>query len=124
MSALGDYLQEASLRRREAGVWDCATFPAGWVMWNGLPDPMAAWRGQYRAEFEPDDLAGLFSEALAGFEVVAEPIEGDIGVVQIFGAQAGAIYTGKRWAVVAQRGLGFVSLGPNDPVKVWRLPNG
>lgn len=122
---LGEFLAEAARRRRIAGVWDCCTFPAEWAMRNGHPDPMAKWRG-YESETEAEHLiaeAGgldvLFAEGLAGLEAT-DLRAGDIGVIGVGAEQAGAVFTGKRWAIVLDRGLGFTSIEPEHVLRVWR----
>ncbi|BEV00066.1 DUF6950 family protein [Novosphingobium olei] len=122
MTELGEFLQEVAHRRREIGVWDCCTFPAAWLMWRGLPDPMADFRGTYDGNDEATDLVEAFEIAASsvGLVGVNDPREGDIGVVSVLGHQAGAIFTGKRWALVADRGLAFASVERECVWKVWR----
>lgn len=126
LSGLGEFLREVAHRRREMGVWDCCTFPAAWLMRCGLPDPMAEFRGTYDSSDEGVDLADVFDDAAisAGLLEVTDVQEGDIGVVSVLGLQAGAIFTGRRWALVADRGLAFASLEPECVLKAWRLPHG
>lgn len=124
MNTLGEYLQEVAHKRREIGVWDCCTFPAGWLMWRGQPDPMADMRGIYGEGDEGIDLVGAFADALDRFEVTDDPQEGDVGVVSVLGHQAGAIFTGRRWALVAERGLAFASLDPECVLKAWSVSRG
>lgn len=134
MIALGEFLRDTAGRRREAGVWDCCTFPAEWALSQGFADPMAAWRGRYASEAEAVDLiadggglAELFADGMAGAgipEVSGDFEPGDIGVVQLLGEQAGAVYTGKRWALVADRGMAFASVDRQYIVRAWRVANG
>jgi len=134
MIALGEYLRTVAARRRKAGEWDCAAFPCDWAQANGFPDPMAAWRGRYSTEGEALDLiaeagglAELFAEGMEGAglaPVDGEFRPGDIGVVQLLGEQAGAVYTGERWALVADRGLAFATVGRKHIVRAWRVENG
>lgn len=131
---LGEFLRQSAARRREPGVWDCCTFPAAWAIANGCPDPMADWRGRYHTEAQALDLiadggglADLFTRGFSGAGV--SPVEGpfragDIGVVQLLGEQAGAVYTGKRWALVADRGMAFASIASEHIVRAWRVENG
>lgn len=125
---LGDYLLEVGSKPRVAGAHDCATLPAGWAIVCGHPDPMAKWRG-YTSEAEAEELiaaagglVALFNEGLveAGCPVVTDPRAGDIGVVSMFGEEAGSIFTGRRWAFVADRGLTFATIGPEHISRVWR----
>lgn len=129
MTALGDFLRESASRRREAGVWDCCTFPAAWAMQCGAADPMADMRGAYATEADAlrliqnrGGLDGLFSDAL---EAVGwqrrdgPPRPGDIGVVSLHGFDAGAIWTGERWALVADAGLVFAQLPDSATRGVW-----
>lgn len=132
MTDLGDFLLSCAARERNLGVWDCGTFPAEWVQRCGFPDPMAVLRGAYDAGGEDQavttlggDLAAVFDERLASigiFPTDDAPRAGDIGVVDIGGLQAGSIFTGKRWAFVAQRGIGASSVDPEHIVRVWRVP--
>ena len=132
MIDLGEWLRDGLRRPRQAAVWDCCAFPAAWVMANGLPDPMAAWRGVYSTDVEAEDivaehggLVGIFGAGLESAGLVAvdrESQPGDIGVITVQGEEAGAIFTGRRWAFVADRGLGFVTLTPESVARVWGFP--
>lgn len=127
---LGPYLEELLGARRQAGIHDCCTLPANWAIACGRPDPMQRWRGTYLTDEEAErmigdagDLAMLFDVGMddAGIREVSDPECGDIGVVELLGHQAGAIFTGRRWAFVpATRGLGFVSLDPGAVLRLWR----
>lgn len=146
---LGDYLEQCGHLRRQAGVHDCCTFPAGWAMLCGHSDPMAKWRGEYSTEAEAEDfmaraaargeglgrggLEMLFAEGMwdAGIPEIdgsrnsggdtPPPFEpGDIGLLVLAGNEAGGIYTGKRWAFVPDRGMGFVSLDRECIARAWR----
>lgn len=134
MADLGAFLANAATRRREPGAWDCCAFPAAWALEAGCSDPMAAWRNEYSTEaeaeafiFDADGLDKLFAQGMAeaGIPEASEPYEaGDIAVVRLLEQEAGAVFTGRRWAFVADRGLAFVSLDPGDILKAWRPANG
>lgn len=124
---LGDYLALNARKPRVSGQHDCATFPADWVVECGHPDPMAKWRGTYAseagAEFLIADAGGLtalFGEGLAALPNVSEFQAGDIGVISLLGEEAGSIFTGQRWAFVADRGLAFASLSLGSVLYAWR----
>src|SRR5690606_7770473 len=120
--------------RREPGVWDCCALPAAWSLHLGTADPMAGYRGAYSSEAEAEDiiaraggLVPLFTAGLesVGWQRVGAPAMGDIGIIGLLGEEAGAVYTGGRWAFVAERGLGFVTLeGKRAVSRVWRLGGG
>lgn len=133
MPDLGAFLLAAGSRKRIAGVWDCCCLPCDWAIENGWPDPMAEWRGAYSTEEEGEALisdAGglvtLFERGMgqAGLPRIAEPRAGDVGVICLHDVEAGAIFTGKRWAVVADRGLGFGSVAPEAVLAVWSIARG
>lgn len=131
MIDLGDFLARAARRTRDPGAWDCCTFPAQWAIENGHADPMARWRGAYADEETGlrvaaclRGLPGAFDLALREVGLVGVPVasvrEGDIGVVRLFGAEAGAVYAGRRWAFVTDRGLGFATVADESIVAAWR----
>lgn len=133
MIDLGAFLSERIAWPRKAAEWDCCALPAAWGLALGVGDAMAAWRGVYSTEAEAEDivaraggLAGIFGkglESVGAYRVdTAEP--GDVGVISLHGEEAGAIYTGRRWAFVAERGLGFVTLRPEAVPHIWRFPTG
>lgn len=128
---LGDFLADNLRRPYVSGEWDCCTFPSAWAIARGFADPMAGWRGAYRDDDEAQDiitlgggLSSLFDAGLVsvGARRVEQSEAGDIGIISILGHEAGAVYTGRRWAFVAERGLGFVSLEPGAVARLWRLP--
>lgn len=134
MVDLGEWLLAQGGRKREAGVWDCVTMQAEWCVANGWPDPMEDWRGSYDSEdvglaFVRDagGMVALFDCAMVGAGVPrrdGDPQIGDVGVLSIQGHEAGAIFTGKRWAFVANRGLGFASVHPDCICAVWEVARG
>ena len=127
---LSEYLHGLTGQKRIAGKHDCCTFPANWAIACGRPDPMKQWRGAYATDVEAEEivadaggLAGLFEMGMtaAGIPPVdGDPQEGDIAVITLLGEEAGAIFTGKRWAFVPERGLGFVSLDREHVACIWR----
>lgn len=133
MTELGAWLFDNGTRRRKAGEWDCAAICAEWCVANGLPDPMAHWRGAYDSEEDgvalaekAGGLAALFDAGLSSIGVSRskDPRAGDIGVLSIDGHQSGAIFTGKRWAFVLDRGIGFASVEPEAVVASWSVRHG
>ncbi|MBI1179097.1 MAG: hypothetical protein GC201_00965 [Alphaproteobacteria bacterium] len=135
---LGDYLKDATGKSWGWGVWDCCTFAANWVLIRTGVDPMADWRGAYRDEDGAAEiinaaggLAPLWGEGLARvpWTLVQRPAQGDVGVIRVVlqGAggiagegEAGGIYTGKRWAFLAPRGLVCTPVEAVDVVRCWR----
>lgn len=129
MADLGDYLRICGSRRREAGVYDCATFPADWAVLRDRPDPMARWRSAYRSEEAAGaliagagGLAALFAAgmAAAGIPEVSDPEAGDIGIVRFSSNEAGAIFSGRRWIFAAERGIVGASLDRDQIARIWR----
>jgi hypothetical protein len=127
--SLAEYLRSLEDRKRQAGIHDCVTLCADWAVSCGRADPMEPWRGAYFSEVEAEELiadAGglraLFATGMeaAGIPSADGPQSGDIGVVSLMGEEAGAIFTGKRWVFVPERGLGFVSLDAECIVGLWR----
>lgn len=128
---LGEYLRLAGTRKWDWGTWDCCAFPAGWVMENNHPDPMALWRGRYSSAEEAQALieeAGglveLWAIALGALPVVEEPQAGDVAVCMVFGPDgleaSGGIYTGDKWAFLAPRGVYAGPVEPQHVIRIWR----
>lgn len=133
MAHLGEWLREHNDRPRVAGKWDCCCFPAAWALANGWPDPMARWRGAYSTEAEAELLIGeaggllaLFRTGMgdAGIPEAEAPSLGCIGVICVGDEEAGAIYTGKRWALVAEKRLVYVSVEPELVTGLWAVAHG
>ena len=121
---LGEYLSQAARRKHVYGVHDCVTFPCDWAVLRGWPDPMATWRGGYvDASPAHDGLLDIFAAGFdgAGIPRTSDVIEGDVGLIRIFGHEAGAIFTGLRWALVAPRGMAFTMIDPSAVVMAWRV---
>lgn len=105
--------------------------PAQWAIDNGRADPMAQWRGAYDTEEgalvlirDAGGLNELFRCGMASAGIPerrGDPQVGDIGVLHAGDTQAGAIFTGKRWAMVAQRGLAVASVEPEAVSAAWSV---
>lgn len=130
---LGDYLKA---QMAFPWVWafsDCTTHAADWVRLLTGKDPMAKWRGTYRTEAdvelliaEAGGLAALWGEGMLpiwprkakSFDI------GDVGIITVLDderepIQIGAIYTGKRWSFRSPRGIGAISIEPDNVVASW-----
>jgi hypothetical protein len=47
-----------------------------------------------------------------------------VGVLSLLGAEAGAVFTGERWAFVGERGIGFTSVPDRAVMKAWAVARG
>lgn len=143
MSELGPYLQRWTRERFAWGGTDCGLgFVAGWVQASTGQDPAAALRGRYRTArgaarivARAGGAEALYDELAHGVRWVrrdpAEARAGDVGLVVALTRRtrtgrislskrsrklAGAIFTGKRWALFAERGLVVASM---SSTAVW-----
>ena len=125
---LGDYLAAAAGKVRVANVHDCCTFIADWAMVLGDPDPMARWRGAYVTEGGALELiaaaGGLANLVGPAFEEIGwrradAPQMGDVGVVALAGHEGAGIFSGRRWMLVADRGVAGVTFTPDHVVACW-----
>lgn len=109
--------------------------PAAWAVACGWPDAMADFSGAYSTEVEGEEriqeaggLDVIFADACSRLgipEVVGREYQaGDIAVIDVLGEQAGAVYTGTRWGLVADRGMGFASIADENLVRAWRVGDG
>lgn len=120
---LGDYLQTVS---QDRGAWNCSSLPGDWCASRGHPDFFAPWRDVTDDPDIADACAGgllpLWEGAIGGCLPVAEaPYQaGDIGVLSTHGIEAGAIFTGERWAFRKPKGLAFATLPDDAVLKAWR----
>jgi len=102
--------------------------PADWCMALGHPDYAAAWRGitdphACEATTEHVSLLSLWEQGIGNALPAIEQLEpGDIAVVALGPLEAGAIWTGERFAIRTGTGLHF----SNAPrlLKAWRPTGG
>lgn len=132
---LGDFLKR---ELSNGGPWHCSTLAADWCVALGYPDFAAAWRHlTIPAECDAvvaaaGGLAVLWNQGIgsalpvvgncAGVQVRTAELEmGDIAVIAALGAEAGAVWTGKRWALRRDRGLHFMADSARIVIrKAWR----
>lgn len=120
---LGDFLLSVAAQR---GPWNCSTMPADWCCVLGYPDFAARWRDVTDvAECDAiaaGNLLALWNEGIGASLSPAVPPyrSGDIAVIGRAGLQAGAIFTGQRWAVQSARGFTALPLPDSAIVKAWR----
>lgn len=125
---LAEFLAEAA---RDRGAWNCSTMPADWAIAKGWPDFAAPWR-DITDDAECETVAGqagglveLWREGIGdALPVAQEPYEpGDIAVLHLHKAEAGAIWTGERWALKGKRSIVIARVAPENVVAAWRVPH-
>lgn len=116
-------------------IWrdsDCFRLPGAWV--ERLTGVVLPWP-EYSTEEEALELVRQAGGATAladsmlaavGWEPVLAPSVGAVAVIPVVSregmrAEVGAIWTGRRWAARAKRGLWF---GRADPLMIWEAGNG
>lgn len=99
-----------------------------WCVANGYPDFAASWRWvvdpracDTAAEAGGGLLALWDRDIGSGLPTADQPQRGDIAVVEAMGLQAGAIFTGERWAIQATRTLHFLAPDQVCVIKAWRI---
>jgi hypothetical protein len=82
----------------------CGFWLADWCAFATGEDPALRYRG---TSYPTDDVLGIVSTIAldAGLERVVVPVRGDVGVIEISGETFCAIYAGRRWMLLAERGL-------------------
>lgn len=118
---LGDFLKGVG-----RGDWNCSTLPADWCLALGHPDFASDWRGIT----DPDECEAISVRGLVALwergigdalPVAVSPYRpGDIAVIRAHGLEAGAIFTGERWALRSARGFTALPLDDEHIVKAWR----
>lgn len=120
---LGEFLQREAASREP---WNCSTMAADWCIALGYPDFARRWRHivsiKASARAARRGLVRLWLKGILRALPVAEVpyLPGDIAVVTAHGEEAGAIFTGERWAMRLPRGLLFVSPDSLTVLKAWR----
>lgn len=129
---LDQFLDAAAARPFRDGEHDCLLWLADWVRELTGVDTAQDLRGRYRtslgqarylkANGGPQAVVEQRAQA-AGLVRLETPAPGAVGVLAAFVAPArcgvvGGIYTGRRWAILARRGLLLVKA---DPIAAWGL---
>lgn len=117
---LGEFLQG---RLSDSSPWNCSTLPADWCVALGHPDFAAEWRDVTTpaqcAHFRK--LVPLWRTGIGrALPVVRDLQPGDIAVVRAMKLEAGAIWTGEKWAIQGNRKLHFLSADSVNLVRAWR----
>jgi hypothetical protein len=125
---LRDYLARACRRRFAWGEFDCCLFMADWILERRGVDPAGALRGAYSGPRQALRIiraaGGLRSLAAALAHSAGLPARtgvvcpDDVAVVQVGRRQAGAIRTGKGWAVLTPGGY---LVAPLPALAVWEV---
>lgn len=131
MAAVGDFCDRIARAGWKWGERDCLLWLGTWALENTGVDGGAPWRGRYstalgcmRALNRSGGMESCIERgaALAGM-VEGEARAGAVGLVETNTenglALVGAIFTGRRWAVLTRSGV--VSLTAS-PVRAWNLP--
>lgn len=99
---------------------------ADWCVALGHPDFAERWRSiTDPVECETiagGDLVSLWDAGIGGALPLASPTyqAGDIAVIRRLGLEAGAIFTGQRWALKSEYGFAALPLPDAAIVKAWR----
>lgn len=117
---LGEFLRDRAAR---TAPWNCSTLAADWCMTRGHTDFAAAWRDiTDPVDCETtarDGLVHLWDIGIGdALPVVTDLSPGDIGVVSLGSLEAGAIWTGSKWAIQTPRGTHFAA--NLAVIKAWR----
>lgn len=125
---LDAFLERMACRAFDDGTADCGLVLADWVMTaRGCEDPAAHLRGQYRTLRGRVRLLRRLGgmEAVvtdcarrAGLEPTANPVRGDVGVIEKFGHLYGGICLSQRWAL---QGDGLVTWVPDRIICAWSV---
>ena len=124
MTTLGDFLRG---EMSSGAPWNCSTMPADWCVARGHPDFAAAWRDTIdpaacdAAQDAPGGLLALWDAGIGDGLPQVDALEaGDIAVVSVGGIDAGAIWTGERFAIRGARVVHFLAPGALTVLRGWR----
>ncbi len=119
MDALTKFLLSASVRTFRLSDFDCGLWLADWYMTaTGKPDPAAHLRGK---AYVQSDLIRHVRSIVRSLHLArtSNPVRGDVGIARLGDLAIGAIFTGKRWAMIGERGLSATS-HPHI-IAAWRV---
>ena len=105
------------------GDQDCTLWVADWCRLRWRVDPALPFRGRYDDEAgaqalinEAGSLIDLIGPQMVFLHKKTEADDGDVGVIEVLGAQTAAIQVGDKWAFRTPSGVGFVAA---SPLIVW-----
>lgn len=115
------------------GERDCMIVLGDWVKTVHGIDPVADIRYAYDSQFSCQRLTGFFTDPVgtvakfaeekAGLKRTENPVKGDVGVIEVPVdgklQPAGAIFTGKSWAVKAPQGA--TTITPIRVLAAWSV---
>ena len=105
------------------GDQDCTMWVSDWCRLRWRVDPAMPFRGRYVSEAgaqalinEAGSLVDLIAPQMVFLREKTDADEGDVGVIEVLGAQTAAIRVGDKWAFRTPAGVGFVNA---TPLIVW-----
>jgi hypothetical protein len=126
------FLDDIALAGWQWGERDCLLWLGLWSRELTGIDGGAEWRGRYRTALgctrvlkRSGGMVACIKRGadVAGLARVETPQAGDIGLVPVLTnrgvGEAGAIFTGKRWALLTSRGI---MTTPAEPAMMWGVP--
>jgi hypothetical protein len=126
------FVDEVAAAGWQYGERDCLLWLGEWARRNTGVDGGAPWRGRYKTALGCARVlkrsGGMLAciergAALAGMVETTAPVAGAVGLVEVMTARGaevvGAIFTGRRWAVLTASGVVTVTA---TPARAWNLP--
>jgi hypothetical protein len=126
------FVDEIAAAGWKYGERDCLLWLGEWARRNTGIDGGAPWRGRYKTALgcarvlkRSGGMRACIERgaALAGMIETIEPKPGAVGLVEVMTARGaepvGAIFTGRRWAVLTAGGVLSVTA---TPARAWNLP--
>jgi hypothetical protein len=131
MAAVGDFCDEIARAGWAWGERDCLLWLGTWAQRNTGIDGGAQWRGRYSSALgciRTLNRSGGMEACIERGAALAGLVEGDarpgaVGLVEAMTANGpslvGALFTGRRWAVLTPSGVLSVRTTPR---RAWNLP--
>ncbi len=118
MDTLTIFLRDAASREFHLSRFDCGLWLADWYMIaTGNSDPAAHLRGKsYGSSDLIQHVRGIVR--ILHLSRTSNPERGDIGIARLGNLALGSIFTGKRWAMIGERGL---SAAHPRIIAAWRI---
>ncbi|GGD30678.1 DUF6950 family protein [Aureimonas glaciei] len=125
---LAEHIRGTAGKTFSLGGYNCARFPAEWVLLRTGRDPLAifdglpGWKSQDLIARRRMLAAFARGARSAGLVRINEPVAGDVGVIECAGRHRCAIRGARGWVFFDEHGVSIVDDALTITVAAWSVP--